>query len=420
MSKVTPPCVENCPAGDLAAKFKICVVTAARSEYGLLRWLMQDIKDDPELCLQVLVTGSHLSPEFGLTVNEITEQGFAVDAAVDMLLSSASAAATAKGMGLAGIGAADALERLAPDILFVLGDRYELLPICGAALVMGIPIAHASGGDVTEGAIDDQIRHAVTKMAALHFPGSADSARRIAQMGEEAWRIHEVGEAGLDNIRRLPRLSRQALAADLGLDPAKDWVMFTWHPETKCSVRENVMVLWDIINALLEYDNLQIIATYANADYGGQEINEQLELAAQAHEERLRVHKNLGQLRYINLMREARLMAGNSSSGVLETPALSLPTLNVGDRQKGRLPAPNILSCAGDSASIAKGLKKLFSAKFNENLKQAAGDNPYGDGFFAEKTLAALKDALQSKSREELLRKKFIDQGRAPKKAAPK
>ena len=159
MSKVTPPCVENCPAGDLAAKFKICVVTAARSEYGLLRWLMQDIKDDPELCLQVLVTGSHLSPEFGLTVNEITEQGFAVDAAVDMLLSSASAAATAKGMGLAGIGAADALERLAPDILFVLGDRYELLPICGAALVMGIPIAHASGGDVTEGAIDDQIRH---------------------------------------------------------------------------------------------------------------------------------------------------------------------------------------------------------------------------------------------------------------------
>ena len=394
-------CPEICP--------KICVVTAARSEYGLLRWLMQDIKDDPDLTLQVLVTGSHLSPDFGLTVNEITGQGFVVDAAVDMLLASSSAAATAKGMGLAGVSVADALERLAPDLLFVLGDRYELLPVCSAALVMGIPIAHASGGDVTEGAIDDQIRHAVTKMAALHFPGSEDSARRIAQMGEEAWRIHMVGEAGLDNLRRLPVLPRDAQAADLGLDPDKDWAVFTWHPETKCSVQENVMALWDILNILVEHDNLQILATYANADYGGQEINEQLELAAMAHEGRIIVHKNLGQLRYINLLREARLMAGNSSSGMLETPALNLPTLNIGDRQKGRLPAPNIVSCARDATSVARALKKLLSPKFSEALAKAVAHNPYGDGFFAEKTLAALKDALACKSREELLRKKFID-----------
>lgn len=397
---------------------KICVVTAARSEYGLLRWLMQDIKDDPALELQVLVTGSHLAPEFGLTVNEITEQGFAVDAAVDMLLASSSAAATAKGMGLAGLGAADALARLAPDLLFVLGDRYELLPICGAALVMGIPIAHASGGDVTEGAIDDQIRHAVTKMAALHFPGSADSVRRIAQMGEESWRIYEVGEAGLDNLRRLPRISREALAADLGLDPTKDWVMFTWHPETKCSTQENLMILWAILNALLEHENLQVVATYANADYGGQEINEQLEIAGQAYEGRLRVRKNLGQLRYINFLREAKLMAGNSSSGMLESPALNLPTLNVGDRQKGRLPAPNIISCGGDENSIVRGLKTLLSPKFSEKLKEAAKDNPYGDGFFAEKTLVVLKEVLKSKSREELLRKKFVDLGGASLKAS--
>ena len=394
-------CPKICP--------KICVVTAARSEYGLLRWLMQDIKDDPDLTLQVLVTGSHLSPDFGLTVNEITAQGFAVDAAVDMLLASSSAAATAKGMGLAGVSLADALERLAPDMLFVLGDRYELLPVCGAALVMGIPIAHASGGDVTEGAIDDQIRHAVTKMAALHFPGSEDSARRIAQMGEEAWRIHMVGEAGLDNLRRLPVLPRDAQALDLGLDPDKDWAVFTWHPETKCSVQENVMALWDILNILVEHDNLQVLATYANADYGGQEINEQLELAAMAHEGRIIVHKNLGQLRYINLLREARLMAGNSSSGMLETPALGLPTLNIGDRQKGRLPAPNIISCARDATSVARALKKLLSPKFSETLAKAVAHNHYGDGFFAEKTLAALKDALAHKSREELLRKKFID-----------
>ncbi len=388
---------------------KICVVTAARSEYGLLRWLMQDIKDDPDLELQILVTGAHLSPEFGLTVKDITAQGFVIDAAVDMLLASSGNAATAKGMGLAGISAADALERLQPDLLFVLGDRYELLPICGAALVMGIPIAHASGGDVTEGAIDDQIRHAVSKMAALHFPGSQDSAQRIAQMGEEPWRIHATGEAGLDNLRRLPRATRPELAADLGLDPKKDWAVFTWHPETKCSVQENIVTLWDILNALLEHENLQVIATYANADFGGQEINEQLELAASAHDERLCVHKNLGQLRYINLLREARLMAGNSSSGMLETPALMLPTLNVGDRQKGRLPAPNIVSCPRDSSAIAKALKKMLSAKFSDGLKTTEADNPYGDGFFAEKTLAVLKDMLAHKSREELLRKKFID-----------
>ncbi len=393
---------------------KICVVTAARSEYGLLRWLMQDIKDDPGLALQVLVTGSHLSPDFGMTVNEITEHGFNIDAVVDMLLASSTVAATAKGMGLAGIGAADALERLAPDLLFVLGDRYELLPICGAALVMGIPIAHASGGDVTEGAIDDQIRHAVTKMAALHFPGSTDSARRIAQMGEEPWRIHETGEAGLDNIRRLPVLGRAALAADLGLDPTKEWAVFTWHPETKCTVQENLMALWDILNTLLEHENLQILATYANADYGGQEINEQLEMAAFAHEGRIRVHKNLGQLRYINLLREARLMAGNSSSGMLETPALGLPTLNIGDRQKGRLPAPNIISCARDEAAVRKALKKLLAPKFGEALAAAAKHNPYGDGFFAEKTLAVLKDMLAHKSREDLLRKKFVDLKPAP------
>ncbi len=405
------------PENSFAARPRICVVTAARSEYGLLRWLMQDIKDDPDLDLQILVTGSHLAPEFGLTVKEIIEQGFVVDAAVDMLLASSSVAATAKGMGLAGIGVADALQRLAPDLLFVLGDRYELLPICGAALVMGIPMAHASGGDVTEGAIDDQIRHAVTKMAALHFPGSEDSARRIAQMGEEPWRIHLVGEAGLDNLRRLPHLPREAQAADLGLDPAKDWAVLTWHPETKCSVQENLMVLWDIVNTLMEHENLQILATYANADYGGQEINEQLELAAFAHEGRIKVHKNLGQLRYINLLRQAKLMAGNSSSGVLETPALGLPALNVGDRQKGRLPAPNIVSCARDAVSIARSLKKLLAPQFTEKLSKADVDNPYGDGFFAEKTLAVLKDMLQNKSREELLRKKFVDLKR-PRAAA--
>ena len=399
---------------------KICVVTAARSEYGLLRWLMHDLKNDPDLDLQILVTGSHLSPTFGLTVNEITAQGFNIDASVDMLLDASSATATAKGMGLAGLGAADALERLAPNLLFVLGDRYELLPICSAALVMGIPIAHASGGDVTEGAIDDQIRHALTKMAALHFPGSDDSARRIAQMGEEPWRIHMVGEAGLDNLRRLPVLDRLEIAADLGLDPSKDWAVLTWHPETKCSVQENLMVLWDIINTLLDNSCLQVVATYANADFGGQEINEQLEMAALAYEERLRVHKNLGQLRYINLLRHARLMAGNSSSGMLETPALGLPTLNIGDRQKGRLPAPNIISCPGDGSSMAKALKKLLSPQFSAKLKHPQANNPYGQGFFAEQTLAVLKDILAHKSKDELLRKKFISKTPAgPNRAAP-
>lgn len=393
----------------MAGKFRICVLTAARSEYGLLRWLMQDIKDDPDLELQVLVTGAHLSPEFGLTVKEILEHGFAVDAAADMLLAVSSPAATAKGMALAGISVADALARLDPDLLFVLGDRYELLPVCSAALVMGIPIAHASGGDVTEGAIDDQIRHAVSKMASLHFPGSEDSARRLAQLGEETWRIHLVGQAGLDNLRRLPEIPRHDLALDLRLDPARQWAVMTWHPETKCSTQENLMTLWDIINALSAREDLQVLATYAGADYGGQEINDQLDMAAMALGDGFKVHKSLGQLRYINLLRQARVMVGNSSSGILETPGLGLPTLNIGERQKGRLPAPNILTCARDSASIARGLEEALSEEFLARARSGQAANPYGDGRFAEKTLAVLKGMLASKSRDELLRKKFVD-----------
>lgn len=386
--------------------WKICAVTAARSEYGLLRWLLQDIKADPDLELQLVVTGSHLAAAFGNTVAEIEEHGFKIDARIDMGLDDTSKFGLAKSLGRCATLFAETLHQLKPDLLLVLGDRYELLPICSAALLLDIPIAHISGGDVTEGAIDDQVRHAVTKMAALHLVSSQEAARRVRQMGEEDWRVCLAGGPGMDNLRRLPLLGRKALALDLGLDPAKDWALMTWHPETKISLETNLQAVEHIVQALADQPGLQTIATYANADHGGSEINQYLEQAARERPGHLVVCPSLGQLRYVNMLREAKFMIGNSSSAIFETPALRLPAINIGNRQKGRFLTPNIIACGAESSEITAAIAHLNSPAFkaaNQNF-----DSPYGNGFFAEKALSALKEGL-AKGRETLLLKKFVD-----------
>lgn len=386
--------------------WKICAVTAARSEYGLLRWLLEDIKSDPDLELQLVVTGSHLAAAFGSTVAEIEEHGFKIDARIDMGLEDTSKFGLAKSLGRCATLFAETLQQLKPDLLLVLGDRYELLPICSAALLLDIPIAHISGGDVTEGAIDDQVRHAVTKMAALHLVSSQEAAKRVRQMGEEDWRICLAGGPGMDNLRRLPVLLRQALALDLGLDPAKDWALMTWHPETKISLEDNLQAARHIVEALASQANLQTLATYANADHGGSEINQYLEQAARKQSGNLMVCPSLGQLRYVNMLREVKFMIGNSSSAIFETPALRLPAINIGNRQKGRLLTPNIISCGTSLSDINAAINHLNSPAFktaNQNF-----DSPYGDGFFAEKALSAIKNAL-AKGNQTLLLKKFVD-----------
>ena len=396
---------------------RVGVLTATRAEYGLLRWLMRDIEQDPDLELQIYATGAHLAPEFGETWRDIEKDGFRIAARVPFPMGSGSRKELALGMGVCAQGAAEAFEALRPDALVVLGDRYELLPVCGAALVMDIPVAHISGGDITEGAIDDQIRHAVTKLAALHFPGSAESAARLLQMGEAPDRVVLVGELGLDGFTRVSRLDRAALAKDLGLDPKRPWALLTWHPETRADLEYNTQAARDIVSALLEAPEwsapgdrhagrLQCVVTYANADYGGREINEIMREAARRHPHDFIARENLGQVRYISMLHEAACMLGNSSSGIFESPSVKLPTLNIGDRQKGRFLTPNIVQCAATRAAVLQGLAALQRPEFRE--KNQNFESPYGDGRASEKVLGVLKSRLVPERLRELRRKPFV------------
>jgi len=383
------------------AKRKICVATATRAEYGLLRWLMREVKDAADLELQVIVTGAHLSPTYGLTFEEIEREGFAIDAKVDMELSAESGAGIAKSMGRCAIGFADALERLRPDILVVLGDRYELLSICAVATVMSIPIAHVSGGDLTEGAIDDQVRHSVTKLAHLHFPGTQESADRILQMGEQPSRVFAVGEPGLDNFLRTPAMARAELAASLELSLTSRWVLFTYHPETTGTVAVDVRRVRDALDALAALPDVEVVMTHPNADLGGIEIAAVLEERHASDPKRFKLHKSLGQNRFVAMMREAWSMVGNSSAGVVEAPAVKLAVVNIGARQSGRPTAVNVVTVPGDRASIDAAIHRFDEPEFRAQLAQC--ESPYGDG----RSAARIKEVLANVPLDGLLRKPF-------------
>jgi GDP/UDP-N,N'-diacetylbacillosamine 2-epimerase (hydrolysing) len=383
------------------ANKRVCVVTGSRSEYGLLRWLIQEIDEDAGLDLKLIVTGSHLSPEFGNTIDDIVGDGFTVDAKVEMLLSSASKSGIAKSMGVCAMGVAEALDRLAPQVVVVLGDRYELIPVCGSALVMRIPIAHISGGDITEGAIDDQIRHAVTKMASIHFPGTRESANRIVQMGEPPDRVFVVGEPGLESFRRVTRLDRSALARDLGLAENQQWVLLTFHPETSTSIQHNLDLLQDCLKALEELQDVQIVATYPNSDYGSKPIIDRLRQWA-AERSCVTVVKNLGQMRFISLMSEVVFMIGNSSSGIVESPMAGVGAINLGDRQKGRYQCRNVVQVSGAGAPLRAAIRRVMAPDFSDCLKD--NDSPYGDG----QTSIRIKEILKTVDWTQLLTKPFV------------
>lgn len=321
---------------------KICIVTATRAEYGCLRWLMKDIKECNLLDLQLIVTGTHLSPEYGLTYKQIEEDGFKIDKKVEYLLSSQSSNGIAKSMGLCGISISDAFSELKPDLLVVLGDRYELLPICSTALVMGIPIAHISGGDVTEGAIDNQIRNAITMIADIHFPGTEQSKLSISRMIGSSDNIFSVGESSLDNFNRLQLLSREELSKRLNIDYAKRWILITLHPETKESVEYSIVMANNMMDALSNIENTELIVTQSNADLGGVEVNNILkkwsDKLSNAH-----IFKSLGSQKYFSLFSQIWFMIGNSSSGIVEAPFIGVPVINIGNRQKGRHISDNII-----------------------------------------------------------------------------
>ena len=367
---------------------RICVVTGARADYGLLYWLMKEIADDAELQLQVVATGMHLSPEFGLTYRKIEEDGFTIDAKVEMLLSSDSTVGIAKSMGLGVIGFADALDRLKPDILVLLGDRFEILAAAQAALISRIPIGHIHGGETSEGAFDEGIRHAISKMAQWHFVAAESYRKRVVQLGESPDRVFNYGAPGLDHLSRLTWLERQSLEMSLQIQLSTPLFLVTYHPVT-LDITDPKGPMTELLTALEAFPEATVIFTYPNADTGGRVLIDCIDRFVAQHEKRSRAFVSLGQQRYLSLMREADVVIGNSSSGLIEAPALKKATVNIGNRQKGRLKASSVIDVLENSQDITSAIRLATSKDFRENLFDTV--SLYGLGNVSQKIKITLK-----------------------------
>ena len=383
-------------------KRKICVVTGTRAEYGLLYWLMKEIQADDELELQIITTGQHLSPEFGLTYKNIAADGFVINAKVEMLLSSDSPVGIAKSVGLGTIGFADALARLQPDIMVLLGDRFEALAAAQTAMILRIPIAHIHGGETTEGAIDEAIRHSITKMAQIHFVSEPEYRDRVIQLGENPESVFEVGAVGIDNIVRLKLLSLQDLEKQINFSLGKKFFLVTYHPETLTG-KSPVEALQTLFSVFDEFPEYKLIFTQANSDAGGRIINEQIEAYAKKNKERVLLVKSLGQLRYLSAMKLCAAVVGNSSSGLLEAPVLHVPTINIGDRQKGRKRYPSVIDCNEDKQQLLSAIQSLRDSKFLQKIQSM--EIPHTDG----KIAITMKDMLKQADLSNICQKKFYD-----------
>lgn len=364
-------------AGMEGMRRTIAIVTGTRAEYGLLRWLMADLRQDPRVSLRLVVAGTHLSSAHGETWREVAADGFDIDARVEMQLSSDTGVGTAKSVGLATIGFADAFDRIAPDLIVVLGDRFEVLAAAQTAMALRIPIAHIHGGESTEGLWDEAIRHAVTKMAHLHFVATERFRDRVVQLGEHPARVFVTGAPGLDATRRLDLLDGRALADSLGWDPTDRFVVVTHHPVTLTG-EDPADEIAGLFTALDRFPDHRVLATRPNADAGGVRAREALDAEAAARGERVHVVDSLGQLRYLSACRLSRCVVGNSSSGLIEAPAVGTPTVNIGDRQRGRLSGETVLDCDSTPDAIAGALASALG-----DARQAAASeavSPYGDG----------------------------------------
>ena len=385
-------------------KRKICVVTGSRAEYGLLYWLMKEIQDDSDLELQVVATGMHLSNEFGNTFQVIEQDGFEINYKVDMVLSGDSPEAITKSIGVGTIGFADAFSQLSPDIIVLLGDRYELLAASQAALIARIPIAHLHGGEVTEGAFDEAIRHSITKMSHLHFTAAEKYRERVIQLGESPERVFNFGATGFDNISRLDLLSLEELETSIDFKLGAKTVLVTFH-STTLENNTSEEAVNQLLSALAEFQNLHIIFTRTNSDTDGRIINQQIEKFVEENPDTSRVFTSLGQLRYLSAVKHVDALVGNTSSGLIEAPFLKTATVNIGDRQSGRLRADSVVDCAPDSKSIVSAVEKVLSPEFQSML--SAVESPYGKGEVAPNVKKVLKDF----SLENLVIKKFHDIG---------
>ncbi len=378
---------------------RICAVTGSRADYGLLLPVLRAIEAHPELHLQLAVTGSHLEPRFGHTVDVIQDDGLGIDAAVPLGLDSDDPATITRALGTAVTGFAGVLEHLQPDLLLVLGDRYEILGAVQAALIARVPVAHIAGGDVTEGAFDDAIRHAITKMAHLHFVTSEQAARRVRQLGEADERVFVTGSPGIDQLRSTPRLSRDQLEQRLGMTLRPRNLAITFHPATLGN-EDALDQLQELLGALGELgDEVGLVFTGANADPSGQAINDAIKSFVAARPNAIQ-HDSLGQQGYYSLLSMVDAVVGNSSSGLYEAPSLGTATVNIGDRQQGRLKATSVIDCPPQRAAIADAVRSAFELDCSEVV------NPYGDGRATPRILAVLSEPWEHGA---LIHKGFTD-----------
>lgn len=381
---------------------RICVVTGSRADYGHLYWLLRLFRDDPAITLQLVVCGMHLAPRYDSTWRVIEDDGFIIDARVESLPPDDSRVETAKAVGRGVIGMAEALADLRPDIVTLLGDRFEILAAGQAAMFLGIPIAHIHGGELSEGAIDDAIRHSLTKMAHLHFVAAEPYARRVVQMGESPDRVFTVGAPGLDHLEHIEYLDRTELAKDLGLDLTRGFLLITYHPVTLQQEVDGTGIT-ALLEALGEFEDRSILFTGVNSDPQNYDIDRAISEFVIAHPTRTKGVKSLGQRRYLSVMRVASAVIGNSSSGLIEAPALGVPTVNTGPRQSGRLRASSVIDCAEDAAEIAAAIRRAVSPEFRT---QAANTTPpYGRSGASHRIVEILKAV----SLEGLNLKKFHD-----------
>lgn len=386
---------------------KICVVTTTRAEYGLLKPLMEEINSDSLLELQIVVSGTHLEVEFGETYKEI-EEGFDITAKVPMELSSDKAEDLSCSMAKLQCDTTKTLQQLKPDIVVILGDRYEILAIAIAAFMLHIPVAHIHGGEVTEGAIDDSIRHAVTKLSHLHFTSTEIYKQRVIQLGEDPTRVFNVGSLGVENSKKVQLLNREDFEESIGFQLGEKNLLVTYHPQTisKLTPKEQFQALLD---ALDQFDNIKIVFTKANADEGGKIINRMIDDYVAKNLHRSIAFSSLGQLRYFNAIRYVDAVVGNSSSGILEVPSFHKPTINIGDRQKGRVMAKSIINCSVNTNEIVKAIKNLYKS---EAKAFATTKNPY-EGI---KTAHTIKEELKNVSLQTIFQKSFYDLGGADAK----
>ncbi len=382
-------------------KRKICVVTGGRSDYGLLKWLMKAVQADKDLELQVIATGMHLSPKFGSTVNEIEQDGIKIDEKIECLDVGDSALDTASAMARTMIGCTEAYSRLRPDLVLVPGDRFEIFSAVAAALVSNIPVAHLHGGEVTSGAVDESFRHAITKMSSLHFVANDVYRRRVVQMGENSRHVYNVGGLGVDAILNVELLSKEQLSSGLGSNFLNKSLLITFHPET-ATANSALQQIKEIFKALEELNDTTLIFTMPNADMGNSIIADSIRNFATQGNNRY-FFESLGQTRYLSMLSLVDGVIGNSSSGLAEAPSFKIGTINIGDRQKGRIQASSVLNCEASQSHVVAAIEEMYSDGFQSRLKTTV--NPYGAGGASQSIVEILKEV----NLEGLIMKSFND-----------